>query len=192
MAVVPAAGRGVAAAADRKLIGCGERDVGSRPTGADHGSGPVAIELRKLPGSDDLPLPEYMSEGASGMDLRAAVDGRVEIPPGEIALVPTGIAVAIPSGYEGQVRPRSGLALRSGILVLNTPGTIDSDYRGEIGIILANLGREPFRIERGDRVAQLVIARVARAVWSERDTLTPTGREDGGFGHTGGAGGART
>ena len=163
----------------------------SRLTGSDPWSAPVAIEIRKLAGSDDLPLPEYMSEGASGMDLRAAVDGPVEIPPGEIALVPTGIAVAIPRGYEGQVRPRSGLALRSGILVLNTPGTIDSDYRGEIGIILANLGREPFRVERGDRVAQLVIARVARAVWSERDTLTATGRESGGFGHTGGAGGAR-
>lgn len=163
----------------------------STPSGADDGPEPVSIELRRLPGSEDLPLPEYMSEGASGMDLRASVDGPVEIPPGEVALIPTGIALAIPAGYEGQVRPRSGLALRSGLLVLNTPGTIDSDYRGEVGIILANLGREPFVVDRGDRVAQLVIARVARAVWSERDALAPTEREGGGFGHTGGAGGTR-
>ena len=156
--------------------------------GSGHTAPLVAVELKRLPGADDLPLPEYMSDGASGMDLRAAVDGSVEIEPGEVALVPTGIAIAVPPGYEGQVRPRSGLALRSGILVLNTPGTIDSDYRGEIGVILANLGREPFRVERGDRIAQLVIAGVARAVWAERDALSVTVRGDGGFGHTGGTG----
>lgn len=148
----------------------------------------VAVELRRLRGADDLPLPQYMSDGASGMDLMAAVEGAVEIEPGGVALIPTGIAIAVPPGYEGQVRPRSGLALKSGILVLNTPGTIDSDYRGEIGVILANLGREPFTVERGDRIAQLVIAAVARAEWTERDVLSATARGGGGFGHTGGTG----
>ena len=129
-----------------------------------------------------------MSDGASGMDLLAAVEDAVEIEPGGVELIPTGIAIAVPPGYEGQVRPRSGLALKSGILVLNTPGTIDSDYRGEIGVILANLGREPFTVERGDRIAQLVIAAVARAEWTECDVLSATARGGGGFGHTGGTG----
>lgn len=160
------------------------------PTGSGSEGGPerVCVPLVRLPGSEDLQLPDYMSDGASGMDLRAAVADAVEILPGEVALVPTGITVAIPPGFEGQVRPRSGLALRQSILVLNTPGTIDSDYRGEVGIVLANLGSEPFRVKRGDRVAQLVITRVARAVWSERESLDATERSGGGFGHTGGAG----
>lgn len=145
----------------------------------------VRVGIRRLPGLADLSLPEYMSEGASGMDLRAAVEDVLELPPGQIALVPTGIAVAVPRGFEAQVRPRSGLALRHGIIVLNTPGTIDSDYRGEVGIILANLGAAPFRVERGDRVAQLVVARVARVTWEEAESLDGTAREAGGFGHTG-------
>jgi len=148
----------------------------------------VEIQVARLPGAEDIALPEYMSDGASGMDLRAAVGEPLEIGPGGFALVPTGLAVAIPAGYEAQVRPRSGLALKHGVFVLNAPGTIDSDYRGEIRIILANFGREPFRIERGDRVAQLVVTRIARASWAEVDVLRATRRQGGGFGHTGGAG----
>ncbi|MFH1502911.1 MAG: dUTP diphosphatase [Candidatus Eisenbacteria bacterium] len=145
----------------------------------------VRVAVRKLPSLGELPLPAYMSDGASGLDLRAAIDEPLELEPGHFKLVPTGIAVAIPPGYEGQVRPRSGLALKHGVLVLNTPGTIDSDYRGEIGVILANLGPNGFRVERGDRVAQLVLARVARVEWSEEESLESTAREGGGFGHTG-------
>ncbi len=149
------------------------------------GSEPLRVPVRKLPSLGELPLPVYMSEGASGMDLRAAVADALVLPPRGFALVPTGIAVAIPRGYEGQIRPRSGLALKHGVLVLNTPGTIDSDYRGEIGIILANMGPEPFTVERGDRVAQMVICRVERAEWRETDALPLTERDEGGFGHTG-------
>jgi dUTP pyrophosphatase len=130
-----------------------------------------------------LPLPSYATDGAAGLDLRA--DVALVLQPGERKLVPTGIAVAIPAGYEGQVRPRSGLALRSGVTCLNTPGTIDSDYRGEVGVILVNLGQEPAAISRGDRIAQLVIAAVTRAELMESVSLPPTGRGDGGFGHTG-------
>lgn len=135
-------------------------------------------------GSRDL-LPSYQTEGASGMDLRADIGEEVTIPPLGRALVPTGIAVAIPHGMEGQVRPRSGLAIRSGITCLNAPGTIDSDYRGEICVILVNLGAEPFSVRRGDRVAQLVFSSVARATWREVEILPPTVRGEGGFGHTG-------
>ncbi len=145
----------------------------------------VEIEVTKLPGGEDLPLPGYMSEDASGMDLRAAVESRTLVSPGAIALVPTGIAVAIPRGYEGQVRSRSGLALTHGVFVLNSPGTIDSDYRGEIGVILANLGPAPFEVERGDRIAQLVVGPVSRVTWVEGERLAVTARQDGGFGHTG-------
>jgi dUTP pyrophosphatase len=146
----------------------------------------VEIGVRRLAGTEGMALPRYMSDGAAGMDLSAAVVGSVVLLPGQTTLVPTGLAVAIPPGYEGQVRARSGLALRHGLFVLNSPGTIDSDYRGEIGVIVANFGPEPFRIERGDRIAQLVIARVARAVWVEDEGLPPTERDGGGFGHTGG------
>ena len=135
-------------------------------------------------GSKDL-LPSYQTEGASGMDLRADIEGEVVIPPLGRALVPTGIAVAIPPGVEGQVRPRSGLAIRNGITCLNSPGTIDSDYRGEISVILVNLGAEPFSVRRGDRVAQLVFTPVGRATWREVEILGPTPRGEGGFGHTG-------
>jgi len=143
----------------------------------------VAVEV--LPGAEDIPLPAYMSPGAVGMDLRAAVAEPLVLGPGQRALLPTGIRVAIPPGYEGQVRPRSGLAIEHGISVLNTPGTIDADYRGEVQVILANLGQEPFTIHRGDRIAQLVIALVARAELKPTDALDETQRGDGGFGHTG-------
>lgn len=135
-------------------------------------------------GSKDL-LPSYQTEGASGMDLRADIEGEVVIPPLGRALVPTGISVAIPPGVEGQVRPRSGLAIRNGVTCLNSPGTIDSDYRGEIRVILVNLGAEPFSVRRGDRVAQLVFTPVGRATWREVEILDPTPRGEGGFGHTG-------
>jgi dUTP pyrophosphatase len=149
----------------------------------------VSVGVTRLPGNDDLPLPEYMSEGASGMDLPAAVGDPLTIPPGGVAHVPTGIAVEIPLGHEGQVRSRSGLALRHGVFVLNGPGTVDADYRGEVGVVLANFGGGAFTVRRGDRIAQLVIGRVARATWVERDALEPSARQGGGFGHTGGRGG---
>jgi len=131
-------------------------------------------------------LPRYMSEGASGLDLFAALDGQeVLIPQGRWALIPTGVALAIPPGYEGQVRPRSGLALQHGVTLLNPPGTIDADYRGEVKVILVNLGTEPFRVRDGDRIAQLVIQPVLRVELEEVDELPPTSRSGGGFGHTG-------
>ncbi len=136
----------------------------------------------------DIPLPSFATSGSAGLDLRAAIESELVIGPGERALVPTGFALAIPPGYEGQVRPRSGLALHSGVTLANSPGTIDADYRGEVGVILINLGREPFRVRRGERVAQLVIAAVERPVPKEvaqASDLGPTSRGDGGFGHTG-------
>ena len=132
--------------------------------------------------------PSYQTDGAAGLDLAAAPPPErpvIVIPPGQRALVPTGIAVAIPPGYEGQVRPRSGLAVRAGVTVLNTPGTIDCDYRGEVGVILQNHGHEPFTVRAGDRIAQLVVAPVARVVVEVVETLDETGRGAGGFGHTG-------
>ena len=136
----------------------------------------------------DLPLPQPATPGSAGMDLRAAVAEPLELAPGARALVPTGFALELPEGYEGQVRPRSGLALRHGITLPNAPGTIDADFRGEVCVILANLGQEPFLVKRGDRIAQLVIAPVTRALWVEveaTDALAPSGRGSGGFGHTG-------
>src|SRR5512145_2197101 len=133
-------------------------------------------------GSRDL-LPAYQTEGASGMDLRADIDAELSIPPMGRALVPTGIAVALPPGIEGQVRPRSGLAIRHGVTCLNSPGTIDSDFRGEISVILVNLGGEPFPVRRGDRVAQIVFSRVLRARLSVAEELDGTERGSGGFGH---------
>jgi len=130
-------------------------------------------------------LPVYQTAGASGMDLRADVEEEITIPALGRALVPTGIAVAIPPGMEGQVRPRSGLAIKSGVTCLNAPGTIDSDYRGEIRVVLVNLGGEPFRVRRGDRIAQLVFSPVARVTWVEVGALDCTPRGEGGFGHTG-------
>ncbi|MEJ5286688.1 MAG: Deoxyuridine 5'-triphosphate nucleotidohydrolase [Candidatus Kapaibacterium sp.] len=134
---------------------------------------------------NDIPLPEYQSEGSAGMDIRAAVENPLTINPGEIVLVPTNLAIALPKGYECQVRTRSGLALRHGIFALNSPGTIDSDYRGEIRIILANFSKEPFVINRGDRIAQLVVAKYERVEWEETNKLPETVRGDGGFGSTG-------
>ncbi|HTO53313.1 MAG TPA: dUTP diphosphatase [Myxococcota bacterium] len=136
----------------------------------------------------DLPLPAYRTPGSAGLDLCAAIESELVLTAGARALVPTGFAVAIPPGYEGQVRPRSGLALHAGVTLANAPGTIDADYRGEIGVILVNLGREPFRLRRGDRIAQLVIAAVSQPVLKEISSLDELGETDrgpGGFGHTG-------
>ena len=130
-----------------------------------------------------LPLPEYATPASAGVDLRAS--GGCVIPPGGRALVPTGLRIALPEGYEAQVRPRSGLALKHGITLPNSPGTIDADYRGEIGVILMNLGSEPFTVEPGDRIAQMVVAPVARVVWREAEALDATERGEGGFGSTG-------
>lgn len=141
------------------------------------------LAVRRLRG--DAALPTYMSEGAAGLDLAAALDAPMLLAPGERAMVPTGIAIAIPPGFEGQVRPRSGLAARHGVTCLNTPGTIDSDYRGEVKVILVNLGREPFEVTHGLRIAQLVIAAVARAEIVEAAELPDTQRGGGGFGSTG-------
>ena len=149
------------------------------------GGGDVVVPVTRVAGNDDLPLPSYASEGAAGLDLRAAVRDAVVLAPGERALVPTGLRLAIPPGFEGQVRARSGLALKHGIVLPNAPGTIDADYRGELSVILWNSGREPFRIERGDRIAQLVVARVARVVWEEGAAVDASGRGAGGFGSTG-------
>lgn len=143
------------------------------------------IQICQLPGNEDLPLPKKMSAGASGFDLVAAVREDVVLRPGERALVPTGIRIALPEGLEAQVRPRSGLALKQGITMLNSPGTIDADYRGEIRVIAINLGSEPFTIERGARIAQLVVQAVPRVRWQQVQTLSETERGSGGFGHTG-------
>ena len=143
----------------------------------------VAIRLKRLPHGEGLPLPAYASAGAAGMDVVAAE--ALTLAPGERHAVATGFAIAIPPGYEVQVRPRSGLALKHGVTCLNTPGTIDSDYRGEVKVILANLGADPFPIERGDRIAQLVPAAVTRGAFQEVDTLDDTARGEGGFGSTG-------
>ena len=146
---------------------------------------PVKIQVKRVKGDQEIPLPRYMTERSSGMDLFAATDGEVILEPGERRLIPTGIALSIPEGFEGQVRPRSGLALRNGVTLVNTPGTIDADYRGEIGVLLINLGAEPFRVKRGDRIAQLVIMSVCRADLEWADNLDDTRRSGGGFGHTG-------
>ena len=145
----------------------------------------VAVRISRLPHAADLPLPAYETAGAAGMDLRAAVDAPVTLAPGERAAVPTGIAIALPEGYEAQVRARSGLARRHGIAMVNAPGTVDSDYRGELQVILVNLGREPFTVSRGERIAQIVVAPVARVAWDEVPSLDATARGAGGFGSTG-------
>jgi dUTP pyrophosphatase len=147
----------------------------------------VTVGLSVLPHGEGLPLPAYQSQDAAGADLVAAVDEAVVLAPGERRLVPTGIAIALPQGYEAQVRPRSGLALKQGVTVLNTPGTIDADYRGEIGVILINHGDGPFTVRRGDRIAQMVVAPVVQAEFRE-SALNETVRGTGGFGSTGGGG----
>ncbi|MGX1499231.1 dUTP pyrophosphatase [Labrenzia sp. MBR-25] len=146
---------------------------------------PVTLELKRLEHGRDLPLPAYQSVLAAGLDLLAAVDGTITLAPGARALVPTGLAMALPAGYEAQVRPRSGLAAKHGVTVLNTPGTIDADYRGEVKVILINLGDAPFEISRGDRIAQMVIAPVLQADMVEVEVLSETERGAGGFGSTG-------
>jgi dUTP pyrophosphatase len=150
---------------------------------------PVKILVKIKEGFEDIPLPEYASEWSSGMDIRAAVDKEVNLDPGDISLVPTGLFMAVPDGYELQIRPRSGLALHHGISILNSPGTIDSDYRGEIGIIVANFGKKPFKIQRSDRIAQIVIQKVEKGQFVQSHELPETERGSGGFGHTGFAGG---
>ena len=146
---------------------------------------PIRIDVQQLPHGEGLPLPTYQTAGAAGMDLYAAVEAELVIAPGGRALVPAGIRVAVPEGYEAQVRPRSGLALRHGVTVLNAPGTIDSDYRGPVAVILFNGGGEPFVVRRGDRIAQMVVAPVCRAELVEVAALDETARSGGGFGHTG-------
>jgi dUTP pyrophosphatase len=143
------------------------------------------VALNLLPHAKDLPPPAYATPQSAGMDLSAAVDEDITIKPGDRALIPTGLAIALPPGYEAQVRPRSGLAAKNGVTVLNTPGTIDADYRGEIKVILINHGPEPFTVTRGLRVAQLVIARYEQARWTIVDSLDETSRGAGGFGSTG-------
>ncbi len=143
----------------------------------------LRIQIQRL--DPDIPLPSYATAGSAGMDLYAAVSTPLTIHPGDIVLVPTGIAIALPDGYEAQVRSRSGLALRYGVFALNAPGTIDSDYRGEIKVILAHIGKDIFVVERGARIAQLVIARYEKVHWEEVVQLPPTSRGEGGFGSTG-------
>jgi len=145
----------------------------------------ITLKIKRLPGGEGMPLPRYHSKHAAGMDLMAAVEADVVLEPGGRALVPTGLAIELPEGFEAQVRPRSGLALKHGIALVNSPGTIDADYRGEVGVILINLGERDFTIKRGDRIAQMVIGRVVQAEPFEVEVLGDTGRSSGGFGHTG-------
>ena len=145
----------------------------------------IRVPIRRLPSSDGLPLPAYMTPGAAGMDLYAAVAADVAIDPRTIVMIPTGLEMAIPDGFEGQVRPRSGLAVKQGISLPNTPATIDADYRGEIRVLLIYLGVEPFRVARGMRIAQLVVAPIVRVQWDQVEHLPETGRGTSGFGHTG-------
>lgn len=145
----------------------------------------IRVEITRLPGNEDIGLPAYETDLSAGMDLAAAVAEDLVLAPGARKLVPTGIAIAVPQGYEAQVRPRSGLAARAGLTVLNSPGTIDADYRGEVKVILANLGDRPFTVERGMRIAQMVVAPVARVRWHKVAQLPDSARGDGGFGSTG-------
>lgn len=145
----------------------------------------VTVKLQQLPHGKGLPHPEYATEHSAGMDLMAATYDKIVLGPMERQLIPTGIAIALPDGCEAQIRPRSGLAFKHGISLVNTPGTIDADYRGEIKVLMINLGNEPFTVERGMRIAQMVIAPVTRARWQQVDALDDTARADGGFGSTG-------
>ncbi len=145
----------------------------------------VPVAVRRLPHAVEGRLPDYKTELSAGVDLTAAIDAPVDIAPGTRALVPTGLTIALPAGFEAQVRPRSGLALRHGVTLVNTPGTIDADYRGEIGVILINHGDEPFTVTRGMRIAQMVVAPVFRLAWRETEQLPETARGDRGFGSTG-------
>jgi dUTP pyrophosphatase len=149
------------------------------------GPDPIEVQILRLPGAADMPLPRRATAHSAGFDLRARVDHPLVLEPGQRRLVPTGIALALPPGYEGQVRPRSGLALEKGLTLVNSPGTVDSDYRGEIGVIMVNLSRKPVTVRRGDRVAQLVVQRVPEIVLTEVEALPESDRGPGGFGHTG-------
>jgi len=145
----------------------------------------LKAQVKRLPHGKDLPLPCYMTEHAAGMDLYAAVNPEITIAPGEWKLVPTGISIALPEGYEAQVRPRSGLALKQGVSILNTPGTVDADYRGEVGVILMNHSKENLLIKRGDRIAQMIINKIEKIEFEEVEELPASDRGAGGFGHTG-------
>ena len=145
----------------------------------------VVLNIKRLDNNLDLPLPSYQSDSSSGLDIRAAVHKAITLKPGEIKLIPTGLSISLPKGYEAQIRPRSGLALRHGLGLVNSPGTIDADYRGEIGVIAINWGKKSFTIKRGDRIAQVVINKISRVRVEEVDELDPTKRGKGGFGHSG-------
>ena len=161
----------------------------ARPEPPKAGRGPgaalVSVALSRLPENTDLPLPQYATPGSAGADLAACLEEPIVIAPGERASVGTGLRVALPEGYEAEIRPRSGLAARHGLTLLNSPGTVDSDYRGEIRILLVNLGQSPVTVHRGDRIAQMLVRPVGRARFEETDELPVTARGDGGFGHTG-------
>jgi dUTP pyrophosphatase len=147
---------------------------------------PVSVRIARLSAAtEDIPLPAYATEGSAGMDVCAAVEGEFVLRAGASALIPTGFAISLPMGFEAQIRPRSGLAIKHGIGIINSPGTIDADYRGEVKIILTNFGKEDFTLRRGERIAQMVIARHARATWEVKESLDETARGSGGFGHTG-------
>ena len=143
------------------------------------------VAVKRLPHGAELPLPAYATADSAGLDLLAAIDAPQTLAPGARALIPTGLAIALPRGFEAQVRPRSGLALKNGITVLNSPGTIDADYRGEIGVVLINMADEPFEISRGMRIAQMIVAPVTQLVWKEQEELSETARGTGGYGSTG-------
>ena len=145
----------------------------------------ITLKVKRLRNNTNLPLPSYQTNESSGLDLRAAVEKEIILHPGDIKLIPTGLSVSIPKGYELQIRPRSGLALKHGLGIVNSPGTVDSDYRGEISIIAINFGRESFGIKRGDRIAQIVVNKISHAVVQEVDLLDSTDRGNGGFGHSG-------
>ena len=145
----------------------------------------IIVKVKRLDNNTDLPLPSYQSDGSSGLDLHAAVNKDLTLEPGDIKLIPTGLSISLPEGYEAQIRPRSGLALKHGLGFVNAPGTIDADYRGEIGIIAINLGKKPLIIKRGERIAQMVIHAVSRAIVKEVNELDTTQRGEGGFGHSG-------
>ena len=144
----------------------------------------ISVPIRRLPGNEDIPLPRYMTEHAAGMDICAAVREEITVAAGERTLIPAGIALELPAGFEAEIRPRSGLALKYGITLANAPGTIDADYRGEVGLIVINHGKDPFVIQRGDRIAQMVVHPVWRVAWNAEQELGNTGRGEGGFGHT--------
>src|SRR5512136_1979087 len=144
----------------------------------------ISIPIQILSGYTDISLPQYMTEHAAGMDIYAAVETEETILPGQRKMIPTGIAIALPAGYEAEIRPRSGLAIKNGVTLVNSPGTIDADYRGEIGIVMINHGDAPFVVRRGDRIAQMVVHRVCRVSWNVSENLEFTSRGEGGFGHT--------